>query len=83
MATPSSSEEIRSEFTYSTRHSTTIHDAASNGEEWLDETDDDDMDFEPTADESEDAEFFDPAEDPEADFHGLWTFRVVCRVSFR
>lgn len=39
--------------------------------EWLDEEDDDDMDFEPITDDSEDAEFFDPSEDPEAEFQGI------------
>lgn len=37
---------------------------------WLDEEDDDDMDFEPTTDGSENVEFFDPSEDPEAEFQG-------------
>lgn len=39
--------------------------------EWLDEEDDDDIDFEPTTDDSEDVEFFDPSEDPEAEFQGI------------
>lgn len=39
--------------------------------EWLDQEDDDDMDFEPTTDDSEDVEFFDPSEDPEAEFQGI------------
>lgn len=51
-------------------HAVNIYDTSGTEGEWFDETDDDDMDFEPTTDESEDAEFFDPAEDPEAVFHG-------------
>ena len=54
-------------------HTANIYDASGAEGEWLDEldeTDDDDDIFEPTADESEDAEFFDPSEDAEADFHG-------------
>ncbi|KAL9600624.1 MAG: hypothetical protein Q9219_003057 [cf. Caloplaca sp. 3 TL-2023] len=50
-------------------HAVNIYDAADEGGEWLDEADDDDMDFEPTTDDSEDAEFFDPREDSEAQFH--------------
>ena len=34
------------------------------------EDDDDDMDFEPTTEGSDENEFFDPEEDPEAGFHG-------------
>lgn len=52
-------------------HAATIYDTPGTEGEWQDETDDDDMDFEPTTDESEDAEFFDPHEDPETDFHGM------------
>ena len=51
-------------------HASNIYDASGTEGEWEEETDDDDMDFEPSADESEDAEFFDPSEDPEAEFHG-------------
>lgn len=45
--------------------------------EWLDEGDDDDMDFEPTTDDSEDAEFFDPLEDPEAEFQGIMLAAIL------
>ncbi|KAL8953986.1 MAG: hypothetical protein Q9222_000196 [Ikaeria aurantiellina] len=50
-------------------HATNIYDTEDAEGEWLDEVDDDDMDFEPTTDDSEDLEFFDPAEDAEAEFH--------------
>ena len=50
---------------------------------WLDEDDnDDDMDFDPTTDDSEDAEFFDPLEHPDAEFQGMDSrelpFLTVC-----
>ena len=49
--------------------------------EWVDEEDDDDMDFEPEADSiDQDADFFDPSEDVEAEFHGM-TF-ICLLVSF-
>lgn len=51
-------------------HATNIYDTAEAESEWLDDEDDDDMDFQPTTDDSEDAEFFDPTEDAEAEFHG-------------
>ena len=50
-------------------HAANIYDATETEGQWEEETDDDDMDFEPSKDESEDAEFFDPLEDPEAEFH--------------
>lgn len=60
----------RSESPDPSSHATNIYDTAEAESEWLDEEDDDDMDFQPTTDDSEDAEFFDPAEDAEAEFHG-------------
>ena len=71
MATSPSSEPNGSESPDPASHATNIYDATSTEGEWEDETDDDDMDFEPTTDESEDAEFFDPTEDVEAEFHGI------------
>lgn len=59
----------RSESPDPSSHATNIYDIAEAESEWLDEEDDDDMDFQPTTDDSEDAEFFDPAEDAEAEFH--------------
>jgi len=51
-----------------------VYDAIPSESDWVDEVDDDDMDFEPPTDESEDIEFFDPAEEEEEDenteFHG-------------
>lgn len=55
-----------------------IYDASGTEGDSQDEIDDDDMDFEPTTDESEDNEYFDPSEDPEAEFHGK---RVFIRMS--
>ncbi|KAI4165162.1 MAG: hypothetical protein LQ342_001030 [Letrouitia transgressa] len=51
-------------------HASNIYDAEEAGGEWLDgDDDDDDMDYEPTVDDSEDAEFFDLSEDTGIDFH--------------
>lgn len=47
-------------------HTVNIYDVES---EWLDE-DNDDMDFEPTADDSEDVEVFEQMEDSEDEFQG-------------
>ena len=58
-------------------HATNIYDTPNNEGEWEDEADDDDMDFEPTTDESEDVEFFDPAEDVEAEFHGKTVAKLL------
>ena len=71
MASSRSPEAIRNESPDPASHAANIYDASGNEGEWLDEEDDDDMDFEPTTDESEDNEFFEPAEDAEADFHGM------------
>lgn len=73
MATPQPSEVGRRESPDPASHATNIYDASNNetASEDDDENDIDDMDFEPTTDESEDAEFFDPTEDVEADFHGM------------
>lgn len=46
-------------------HAVNIYDAEG---EWLDEEDDDDMDFEPAEDGSEDNEFFDSSE---AELYGI------------
>lgn len=53
-------------------HAANVYDAVANESDWVDEVDDDDMDSEPPTDESEDIEFFDPAEEEEQDteFHG-------------
>ena len=60
-------------------HALNHYDAVGPGGESVDEADDDDMDFEPTTDGSEDAEFFDPTEDIEAEFHGPLNFRITCK----
>ncbi|KAK4692550.1 hypothetical protein P7C71_g4678, partial [Lecanoromycetidae sp. Uapishka_2] len=70
MATSQSSEVNRSESPDPASHAANIYDAAND--EVASEDDDDNyepMTDEPTTDESEDAEFFDPTEDVEADFH--------------
>ena len=56
------------------RHTPNAYDAVATESDWLDEVDDDDMDFEPDAEESEDLEFFDPSEEEDdVDFHGIAT----------
>jgi len=74
MAPPHAPGSTRSESPDPASHAANIYDPSGNEGEWLDETDDDDMDFEPTTDESEDVEFFDPTEDADADFHGMSHF---------
>ncbi|KAK3172491.1 hypothetical protein OEA41_005813 [Lepraria neglecta] len=69
MPTSQSFEPGRGESPDPASHAANIYDTTGTEGEWEDERDDDDMDFEPTTDESEDAEFFDPTEDVEADFH--------------
>lgn len=71
MATPEMPETSRTQSPDPGSHAANIYDGSGTEGEWQDETDNDDMDFEPTTDESEDLEFFDLTEDPEADFHGL------------
>ena len=90
MAPSETSTPIRSESPDPASHAANIYDISSNEGEWLDETDDDDMDFEPTTDESEDVEFFDPAEDHDADFHGTCVYcssiadlRALRRLRYR
>ena len=53
-------------------HALNVYDTEATESEWVDEVDDDDMNFEPTTDESEEMEFFDPAEEDEeeVEFHG-------------
>ena len=70
MASSQRSQPARSESPDPASHAANTYDATGMEGEGEEETDNDDMDFEPSTDESEDAEFFDPSEDPEADFHG-------------
>ena len=58
-------------------HAANVYDQ-TDADEWVDEEDDDDMDFEPTTEGSDDAEFFESAEDPEADFQGQQTLVNYC-----
>ena len=82
MATSQTSEPSQAESADSASRAATNCDTTSTEGEWEDETGDDDMDFEPTTDGSEDAEFFDPTEDVEADFHGIvsncWESASLC-----
>lgn len=85
MATSNPSETPRGDSPDPSSHAANIYDASGAEGEWLDETEDDDDIFEPTTDESEDAEFFDPSEDVEADFHGtvliiffIWKMTSYC-----
>ena len=71
MASSNPSETTHGDSPDPSSHTANIYDASGAEGEWLDETEDDDDIFEPTTDESEDAEFFDPSEDVEADFHGM------------
>ena len=61
----------RSESPDPSSHASNIYDTGGAEGEWVDEEDDDDMDFEPTTDDSEDVEFFDLQEDDDGDFHGM------------
>lgn len=65
-----------------------LHQIVSNVElespesEWVDEEDDDDMDFEPEEDSvDQDADFFDPSEDAEAEFHGMVVALLLVIIS--
>ena len=71
MATSRSSERPYDDSPDPPSHTANFYDATGPEAVWLHETEDDDDTFEPTTDESEDAEFFDPSEDVEADFHGM------------
>ncbi|KAL8863475.1 MAG: hypothetical protein Q9178_000156 [Gyalolechia marmorata] len=64
---------IRSDSPDPSSHSTNIYDLEDVGGESFDEEDDDDMDFEPMTDDSEDVEFFDPIDETEAEFLGMRT----------
>ena len=85
MPTSQSFEPGRGESPDPASHAANIYDTTGTEGEWEDERDDDDMDFEPTTDESEDAEFFDPTEDVEADFHGMapscWKMAFICGLA--
>lgn len=70
MPTSHPSETVHGDSPDPLTHAASIYDASGAEGEWLDETEDDDDIFEPTTDESEDAEYFDPSEDVEAEFHG-------------
>ncbi|KAL9590638.1 MAG: hypothetical protein Q9203_000563 [Teloschistes exilis] len=71
MSSREPSEVTRVESPDPSSHATNIYDAENGQDEWLDEEDDDDMDFEPATDDSEAMEFFDPAEANESDFYDV------------
>lgn len=53
-------------------HTVSNVDSESLESEWVDEEDDDDMDFDPVANSSDqDADFLDTSEGAEAEFHGM------------
>lgn len=65
-------------------HAANVYDAVANESDWLDEVDDDDMDLEPPTDESEDIEFFDPAEmeeDEDTEYHGAGSQLALLETS--
>lgn len=49
-------------------HASNIYD---NEGDWVDEENDDDMDFEPTTEDDEQIEYFEATEDEENEFHGM------------
>ena len=71
MATQHFPEDDRGDSPDSASRATAIYDATGTEGELVVETDDDDMDFEPAIDESEYAEFFNPNEEMESEFHGI------------
>ena len=72
MSSTQGTSTSRSESPDPSSHAVNMYDIAEAENEWVDE--DDDMDYEPTTDESEDNDFFDPAEeDVEAEFHGKYS----------
>ena len=72
MASSQNAETNHSQSPDPTAHVASTDGASGDENGWVDETDDDDMDFEPATEESEDAEYFDTVDDDEADFHGIW-----------
>ena len=48
-------------------HAANIYDTEGD---WVDDPDDDDMDFEPTTEDSEDNEYFEAADDDDMEYHG-------------
>lgn len=51
-------------------HATNIYDTTGIESEWIDEADDDDMNADLATEDSEDMEFFDPAEEDDGEYHG-------------
>lgn len=70
MSTHSTPDHDRHESPDPGSHVLNIYDNQNDEGEWFDGGEDDDMDFEPTTDASEDTEFFEPSEDADIIFHG-------------
>ena len=51
-------------------HASNVYDVEGADADWVDEEEDDDMDFEPTRESSEDVAFLESIEDDDEDFHG-------------
>lgn len=62
--------EARGESPDPSSHALNIYDPETIEDEWVDEEEDDDMDFEPPADESDDSEHSMPEETEEVEFQG-------------
>ena len=71
MTTPSALANARNDSPDTASHSLNVYDDPAPEGELLNEEDDDDMDFQPATDGSEDNDFFDPSEEVEAEFHGM------------
>lgn len=71
MTSPTPTGATVSDSPHPSSHAANIYDTEGAGAESVDEEDDDDMDFDPMRDDSEDVEFFDPADEVEAEFHGM------------
>ena len=82
MSSPGDTETGRTESPDPASHATNIYDTEGAEGDWIDEEGDDDMDFEPTTEGSEDIEFFEATEDDEGDFHGIVCRVQLCPISF-
>ena len=58
-------------------HATNIYDTTGTESEWIDEADDDDMNTDLVTEDSEDGEFFDPAENDEGEYHGVCYSKIT------
>lgn len=81
MSAEQDAEELQIESPDPSSHATNAYDTIESGGE-IDELDDDDMDFEPTSDDSEDVEFLDADGDGE-EFHGMTSWLTCPTRSYR